>query len=312
MIDRRSLLAAAAATALPGAAAAQSCVINSLDGTVTATAGILCVASRRFVITGDLGRVAAYIAPMFPNTGIDKKRGTYQDLSDFNENGWVRAFEGADVVVHLAASLEDRLPELMRDTYMASANVLRACALHKVPLVIFASSLWASPLSGHKTIRSVQPTTYYGASKRNAEAMMAAHAAETGAATVAIRLGTVPPIGTPIAETDSAWLPWVRMSDDQVKTQNQLKDQDEVSYCCLGVLCTVAGAKWKKDPQDNLVAIIDGKPASKPGYEVLQPAFLRKVGLTKQRQMILTNMNDGSGVPEHDFEQIADYIEKYL
>jgi nucleoside-diphosphate-sugar epimerase len=194
MIDRRSLLVAAASTIVAG----------SSEG-----------APRGVVITGDLGRVAAYIKPLFSGfVGIDKKRGDYQDLAYFDEAGWVRAFDGADVVVHLAASLGNELPELLHDTYEASVNVLRACSLHRVPLVIFASSLWASPALGHKTIKSVDPVNYYGASKRNAEAMMAAHAATTGAATVAIRLGTVPPIGTPVAQTDSAWQPWVRIDRD--------------------------------------------------------------------------------------------------
>lgn len=114
-------------------------------------------------------------------------------------------------------------------------------------------------------------------------------------------------------EIKSKWLKALR-SGRYKQTQTMLKD--DIGYCCLGVLCTVVGAKWREDPHDEYMrAVLDGKVINEPGSEVLRLVFLRKIGLTKVRQEVLTNMNDGNGnkgVPAHSFKQIADYIEKNL
>lgn len=109
---------------------------------------------------------------------------------------------------------------------------------------------------------------------------------------------------------------WVKALRSGRYKQTQTMLKDDGGYCCLGVLCTVVGAKWKQDPSDDYMhAILDGKLINEPGSEVLRPVFLRKIGLTKTKQEVLTNLNDGNelkDIPEHNFKQIADYIEKNL
>jgi hypothetical protein len=82
-------------------------------------------------------------------------------------------------------------------------------------------------------------------------------------------------------------------------------------YCCLGVLATIQGAKWR-----GHVPFVDGKSVSveyngAEGY-FLSPSFC---GLRHSTQDNLANMNDGRGKyvgQPQTFEQIADYIERRL
>jgi len=58
---------------------------------------------------------------------------------------WMKVFEGADVVLHLAAYLrhDNNFPTVLRDNIQATWNVLEAAVRHRVPRVVFASSNWA-------------------------------------------------------------------------------------------------------------------------------------------------------------------------
>lgn len=58
---------------------------------------------------------------------------------------WDRSFEGASVVVHLAADPEPRSPwrRILRHNIVGAWHVLEAAAARSVPRVVFASSGWA-------------------------------------------------------------------------------------------------------------------------------------------------------------------------
>ena len=58
---------------------------------------------------------------------------------------WIDAFENAEVVVHLAASIIALAPwkEVLPNNIQATWNVLEAAAKHHVRRVVFASSNWA-------------------------------------------------------------------------------------------------------------------------------------------------------------------------
>lgn len=57
----------------------------------------------------------------------------------------MRSFEGADVVLHLAADARNAAPwrAVLRDNIEATWNVLRVAARYRVPRMVFASSNWA-------------------------------------------------------------------------------------------------------------------------------------------------------------------------
>ena len=72
------------------------------------------------------------------------------------------------------------------------------------------------------------------------------------------------------------------------------------SYCCLGVLARVAGAKFH-----GRVPYLDGIQIGGGDQEYLTPGF---AGLNPRTQETLGSMNDEG----HKFSEIADWIEKNL
>lgn len=111
---------------------------------------------------------------------------------------------------------------------------------------------------------------------------------------------------------------WVKAlrSGKYKQGRNALKNETN-AFCCLGVLCEVLGAEWDISHYGDLTPIIDGKKAARPGEETLRPMILRKVGLTKARQITLAQLNDGyiersEKIAPQSFEEIANYIEKEL
>jgi len=58
---------------------------------------------------------------------------------------WMNSFEGADVVLHLAAVVRNNAcwHSVLRDNIQATWNVIEIAVRHHVPRVVFASSNWA-------------------------------------------------------------------------------------------------------------------------------------------------------------------------
>lgn len=107
---------------------------------------------------------------------------------------------------------------------------------------------------------------------------------------------------------------WVKAlrSGKYKQAREALKRGDR--YCCLGVLCNVLGAEWVR-LEGDIAAVLGETFLNSPGEEVLRPSVLRTLGFTKPRQTKLTTMNDGlpsENIEPHNFNQIADYIEKHM
>jgi hypothetical protein len=116
------------------------------------------------------------------------------------------------------------------------------------------------------------------------------------------------------AKLKAKWVKALR-SGRYKQTPGQLHDSG--GYCCLGVLATILGAKWRKSKDDDefVEPYIDGKSI---GVKDNASCYLSptKIGISKVRQNHLGNMNDGLGKyydkGPRTFKEIADYIEKNL
>ena len=111
-----------------------------------------------------------------------------------------------------------------------------------------------------------------------------------------------------------------------------LEDPKTGAHCCLGVLCDIADLpyydreynsfhergeeRWyfddevrrdlsqKEDEEDD---IYPGNHGGSTGF--LPDLFADEVGITREQQEVLTNLNDEE---DATFDEIADYIEAYL
>jgi nucleoside-diphosphate-sugar epimerase len=119
----------------------------------------------RIVITGAAGQIGRQMVEEFSEAHelrlIDRvrvpgKRSIVADLAQnhsflrrtswgFRRKPWISSFEGADVVIHLAADVRNHASWecVLRDNIQVTWNVIEAAVKHRVPRVVFASSNWA-------------------------------------------------------------------------------------------------------------------------------------------------------------------------
>lgn len=115
------------------------------------------------------------------------------------------------------------------------------------------------------------------------------------------------------AELKAKWTAALRSGEFR-QGRNALKS-DDGRFCCLGVLCQIAGASWDTNEEGDRLALIDGRTVNRIGDEVLAGDFLGVVGFSDEQQRTLHQMNDGdalSKTPEHSFAEIADWIDANL
>lgn len=104
-----------------------------------------------------------------------------------------------------------------------------------------------------------------------------------------------------------------KQGEDLLKS---VDDNENIRYCCLGVLCEVADIKSEIDEEQNFFTF-DGME------DLLTKRLLSKFGLTSEEQDFLASMNDGTkGIydgcvfdftkDKKDFHQIANWIEQNL
>lgn len=168
------------------------------------------------VLTGDMGVVASklsFLASDYRVVGIDRKRGTVQDLAFMGP--WIGLMKNASAVIHLAGIFGDDLEDIQQNNFTATGNVIRACKIHSIPKIIYSSSVQAEPAKyGRKDTHGPRPSDWYGAGKRFTEDLLSVYAKTSGCATTAIRLGAVPHPGA--TQHDPSYPDNITMSDDQV------------------------------------------------------------------------------------------------
>lgn len=99
-------------------------------------------------------------------------------------------------------------------------------------------------------------------------------------------------------ELKDKWVAALR-GNDYVQGQGALRTGDN-RYCCLGVLCELAGYEAFQNEFDSYVmAGSDSIPVTR---------YLNDMGLTAEQGNLLANKNDGGAT----FVEIADYIEKEI
>lgn len=131
-------------------------------------------------------------------------------------------------------------------------------------------------------------------------------------------------------ELKTKWVEALRSGEFR-QTSGKLHDQETDSYCCLGVLCKVAGAEFgtaeieAESDEGSYPSTIDHAPVLNgrvlvdDDAEELSDAFSKEIGIEDQ-QFELIKRNDGFGedpakpefVRQQTFQEIADYIEENL
>lgn len=81
--------------------------------------------------------------------------------------------------------------------------------------------------------------------------------------------------------------------------------RDERAFCCLGVLCDIAGTQWNEIDD---AGTLDGIDVRDEKSSFLSKAALDKFGLDNRTQKMLAKMNDEGA----SFRQIASFIKANL
>lgn len=118
----------------------------------------------RIVVTGARGRIGRTVIPYLEArhevVGIDvraprrspvlradlsRRPGRLARALGRGRSRWQRSFDGADAVLHLAAVVNpaSTWPQVLESNIKATWNVLEAASEHRIPRVVFASSLWS-------------------------------------------------------------------------------------------------------------------------------------------------------------------------
>lgn len=163
-------------------------------------------ADRAIVITGANGnlgaKLAAALAPSFKITCLDLIGGqdcTAVDLSHYAES-WANHFSGADCVLHFAADSQPTASwaRVQQANIIATNNVLRACRVHGVRRLVFAST--NQIMGGYRFTEDLittelppTPLNPYAISKLFGEEAGRAAAAETGLSFISLRIGNIQP-----------------------------------------------------------------------------------------------------------------------
>jgi hypothetical protein len=99
--------------------------------------------------------------------------------------------------------------------------------------------------------------------------------------------------------------PWLEALRSGRYQQGRSYINSQGRFCCLGVLCDVAGVQWTQPDEAGDCTSIDGTT----DYCNLTEKGCEMFGLRSQDVQVLTRMNDSEG---KSFRDIADYIERAL
>jgi NAD+ dependent glucose-6-phosphate dehydrogenase len=270
----------------------------------------------RIVITGAAGHIGRKLVDYllaqgdrFEVVGLDLHAAPpytteSSDLSTWNE-AWVARFEGADVVVHLAA---DRYPTATWETILPlnldlMLNVYEAARLHKVGRIVFASSNWV--LGGYRFEDNVTltpethplPVNPYGASKLFAERYGKQLSEREGISVINLRIGYNQWLRnnepSPAMEL-GAWGQMLWLSDrDYCDAMERAITAPNIPYATLNVTSRTHPSRWDLSETERVLGYVP-----KDDYRVTMPihrratqvlARLRDKGGARLRRLVSEN-----------------------
>ena len=172
--------------------------------------------ARRVLVTGGTGFVGKAVVKRFLSEGYSVRVlarklakvdalaaagaeifwGDVADLKSFGE-----AFEGCDVIVHLAAGTSGSEKDSETGTLQGTRNLLELCRTHNHSKVIYISSCSVYGIAEHHGTTAISETSpverfperrgAYSASKQEAERMVSEYQRASGAPIVILRPGTI-------------------------------------------------------------------------------------------------------------------------
>ena len=153
---------------------------------------------------------------------VDRAWTRWRPWSRSGHAAWTEAFEGADVVIHLAADGRQEAPwrPLLRNNIQATVNVMEAAVRHGVRRVVFASSNWAVKALERELAPACytpdgpkigpvppRPLTPYGVSKAFGELTGRRCVDELGLGSfVAVRIGSYHPVPPKNEDARRLWI----------------------------------------------------------------------------------------------------------
>lgn len=186
---------------------------------------------KRVVVTGSNGMIGRMVLDAWRESGaydvvgLARSESEYTDvLADTNDmDALVKAFTGADAVVHLAgsAAVDSSWEDVLENNIIGLRNVFEAARVAGVKRVVFSSSNHAVgtfEMANEPEIHEIHdrrqidhtselmPDSYYGVSKAYGEAMARYYVDHHGLEAVCLRIGACTGTDNPMAP-DKLWNP---------------------------------------------------------------------------------------------------------
>lgn len=253
----------------------------------------------KIVITGAAGKIATVLrthltAETFTLRLIDKDPAGdlaihRADLAE-TDPGWTALFDGADAVIHLAARTHPAAPwsELVAPNIDAVLNLYRAAALHKVPHIIFASSIWAAAArradQGPIDAGCSDPgDNAYGASKVFAERVAHGFWRSDGVATTILRIGALA-TGASGHGLRKGWDAEARLSPrDLCDAVDRALRMPPAGVRTLNLISHNAGARFTLDEARDTIGYVPQDRFTPPPRTPLAIRLLRRLSRPKLR-----------------------------
>lgn len=169
---------------------------------------------KRIIVTGSTGLIGQMVMDAWRESGEYEAVGLSRSASDYTDieadtsdlDALVKAFQGADVIVHLAgaSAVDSSWEAVLESNIIGLRNVFEAARIANVPRVVFSSSNHAvgtfetanqpelheidDPRQIDHTVE-LMPDSYYGVSKAYGEAMARYYVDHHGMEAICLRIG---------------------------------------------------------------------------------------------------------------------------